>query len=525
MGDIDENKAWRNEFRPRTMEEYIDDDIKEIVRNRFAIKENRPNVIFVSGTHGCGKTTVCRLLTMYYLCTNPKENGEPCGECEMCRKIKETILAGENADFCEEVNEVNGTIANGKGKIQEVMQEALREPLYAKYNIVIFDECHEITSAAQNSMLKDLEDCPKHTVIFFATTDPDKMLSTIKSRCQVFLEVKKKTEKEICDRLMYISKVKGLTVSNEALKLIAKKKDRIPRDCISLLEDIAKNFNNQITADNVIRFTATIGEEFYINYFKACNSGLGSLLLFNMELKEKEINANKFISGMSRFVLDCMYSLYGVKLEDYTKEFVKAAKELFKEYTGTKFDTLLQIIEHTSQSLKNDDNQNELLITTMGMRIGKVDLYANGVLIGSQKDNANKENADGLKKYIRDEVEAGASKSNMEKINNTKKLSAVFNTIFAEQMETLSDNSGNALILSAKELNNLLDEDMTEDGVTEDEYKDYDEEKAIVKEVDIIKETSEPKKCLFVLGEEEEDPEDLEKELELPEHLKQYIPK
>ena len=518
MANIDDNKAWRNEFRPTTMAEYIDDDIKEIVKNRFAIKENRPNVIFVSGTHGCGKTTVCRLLTMYYLCISPKENGEPCGECEMCRKIKDTILAGENTEFCDEVKEVNGTIANGKGKIQEVMQDALQEPLYANYNIVIFDECHEITSAAQNSMLKDLEDCPKHTVIFFATTDPDKMLSTIKSRCQVFLEVKKKTEKEICDRLMYISRVKGLTVSNEALKLIAKKKDRIPRDCISLLEDVAKNFGGVVNVENVAKFTASIGEEFYLDYFNACNSGIEAILKFNMELKDKEIEASKFLAGMSRFVLDCMYTLYGVRIDEYSKEFVTAAKKIFKEYTGIKFDTLLQIIENTSKMLTRNDDQNELLITTMGMRIGKVDLYANGVLVGTQKDNAHKENSDGLKKYIKEEVGKQSESTNLEKANNTQKLNRVFNELFAEQMEKLEDSAGNALVLSKKEVNNLLNESLSE----EQEIECNESEELVTH--DFEKENLEIE-CLAdgYLDVADED-DDQELELELPDYLKQYIP-
>src|SRR5690606_18938843 len=102
-------------------------------------------------------------------------------------------------------------------------------PSFSKYKIFILDECHRITPEAQNALLKVLEDVPEHLVVIFATTEHDKMLPTILSRCQMVIEVKKQSVQGMMNILRKISEKEGLTVSVEALKLIARKGKRIPR--------------------------------------------------------------------------------------------------------------------------------------------------------------------------------------------------------------------------------------------------------------------------------------------------------
>lgn len=502
-----DSKAWYVEFRPSTLKEYAGDDVVEQIENRFRNKENKPNVIFVHGTHGCGKTTICRILAKYYMCENPHEDGTPCEKCEMCRQINEILIAGESGVEVEGVKEINGVIANGKGVVQEVMEEALMEPLYTKYKIRIFDECHKMTDAAQNSMLKDLEDIPSHLVIMFATTEPDKVIDTIKSRVHMEIEVRKKTEKQICDRLMEISRIKCLTVSKDALKLIAKKGDRIPRDCITILENTAKTYGGQVTLDNVRKLTSSIGEELYIEYFNACKSGIESLLKFNNKLKDLEISPNKFLSGLSRFILDSMYILYGVKMEEYSREFCKSAKILFSGYVNVSFNELLNIVENTNRSITSDDNKNELSITNMGIKIGKV-------RTGDSLDaNLASENIKSTKKYVEQEVEAQTAKSNIDKINNKEKITKAFDSVFADKMETLSDNSGNKYVLSDREIANILDKKTQVESVLEKEES--------VDESDSSKDDLEEESLLDINL--DNDYNDEEEEFEIPSYLSENV--
>lgn len=373
-------KSWYTKYRPKTMEEYSGPTIKKIIEKRFTKRSNMPHVIMIHGNRGCGKTTFSRIISKHYLCLNPKEDGSPCEECEMCQSINDILIAGESGVECPGVVEVDATIANGKEAIQEVMDEAMLSPIYGDFKVLIMDECHMFSNAAQNSLLKLIEDIPPHLVVIFATTDPQKVLQTIKSRCQLTLEAKKQSIADMAARLEVISRCERLTVSNEALRIIAKKGNRVPRECINLLENIAKTYAGDVTVDNVRDYLGGASSELYLDYFKAANESLSSILVFIKGLKENDVKLSDFVSGLMGFALDSMYIKHGISMEDYPIDYVKAVKEMFDMYTSSDFDMLLQILEYLSNQLTaDDDNKNELLLTTTAMRISKINLLANGL--------------------------------------------------------------------------------------------------------------------------------------------------
>ena len=374
-------KSWYTKYRPATMEEYSGPKIKDIVSKRFTKRSNMPHVIMIHGSRGCGKTTFARIISKYYLCQNPAEDGTPCEECEMCQSINEILIGGESSQVeCPGVTELDATIMNGKEAIQEVLDEALQSPIYSDFKVLIVDECHMISNAGQNSMLKIIEDIPSHLVVIFATTDPQKVLQTIKSRCQLTLEARKQSVKDMADRLMQISQMEGLTVSKEALEIIARKGNRVPRECINLLEGIAKTYDGEVTVDNVREHLGGVSSELYMEYFTAANKSLSAILIFIKKLKTEDVKLNEFVSGLMAFALDSMYIKHGISLEDYPVDYVKAVKELFDIYGSSDFDMLLQILEYLSNNLTAEDEaKNELLLTTTAMRISKIQLLANGL--------------------------------------------------------------------------------------------------------------------------------------------------
>lgn len=379
--EVEVGKSWYTKYRPKTMEEYSGPTIKNIVTKRFNKRSNMPHVIMIHGNRGCGKTTFARIISKYYLCENPHEDGTPCEECEMCQAINDILISGESTQVeCPGVTEIDATVMNGKDAIQEVLDDAIQAPIYTQYKVLIVDEVHMVSNAAQNSMLKIIEDIPTHLIVIFATTNPEKVLQTIKSRCQLTLEARKQSVKDMTHRLMEISKLENLTVSSEALEIVARKGNRVPRECINLLEGIAKTYDGQVTIENVKEYLGGVSSDLYIEYFKAANSSLANVLIFNKKLKDNDVKINDFVSGLMQFALDSMYIKHGISLEDYPLDYVKAVKELFEMYNSSDFDMLLQVLEYLSNNLTEEDaSKNELLLTTTAMRISKIELLANGL--------------------------------------------------------------------------------------------------------------------------------------------------
>ena len=412
MADEKEQRAWYRKYRPVTMDDYMGDGIKKITQARFTDPDKRPHVLMVYGTRGCGKTTFARIIAKYYLCETPNEKGEPCEQCAVCQDINNVLISGESGSQVEGVMEIDATQTNGKDAITEIMDDAIIPPTFTKYKVLILDECHMITTQAQNALLKLLEDIPSHLVIILATTDPEKVLPTISSRCELTLEVKKHSIDSLALRLHYIAQQEGLTTSMEALKVIAKKAGRIPREAINLLEHIAKSNGNKVLIENV-RELQTNTTDLYLKYFEAANKSLEDILLFVRNLKKEDDKIKPFIEGLPRFVLDCLYIKHFVDPGDYTDAQVKAVKEIYRKYKSKDFDMLLQIIEDTIFHCSKDEDKNELILTTLAMRIGKIGALSSGGLT-EEFILVEKENKRSLAEYhksIASEIEARNDKA------------------------------------------------------------------------------------------------------------------
>ena len=396
MADTASNIAWTRKYRPRSFDEYMCDNVKNLVMNRFKNPDNYPQTIMLYGTRGTGKTSMARLLAKEIHCMH-KVNGHACGQCEMCQMIDEYISSNEAGTTCDGIIEVDAATTTGKNDINDIIDQALIEPLYPITRTVLtIDECHKLSNSAQNSLLKVIEEPPPHLIFIFCTTDPDDVIPTIHSRMQLKIEVRKKTVDELANRLMWIGEQEKLQISLQACQLIAKKADRVPREAINLLETVAKNYGHVQVAD-VIAALNDVGNDMYFDFFKSANTSLEDILEFNQKLKDKDIDYSKFISGMSRFILDAMYIKYGISMEDYDKDFAKDAKELFDIYSSNDLDAMLRVVESASFNCGADDNKNELLLTTTALRIGKIKLLANG--LGREASEANAENRRSLANY------------------------------------------------------------------------------------------------------------------------------
>ena len=186
--------ALYRKFRPLKFEDMVGEEhITRTLKNQIISKRVGHAYLF-NGGRGTGKTTSAKILARAVNCLNPKD-GEPCNECEICKEILEGSLT--------DVVEMDAASNNSVDDIRGIRDEVNFLPTKAKYRVYIIDEVHMLTTGAFNALLKTLEEPPEHVKFILATTEPQKLPTTILSRCQRF-DFKKITNENIIKRLKII---------------------------------------------------------------------------------------------------------------------------------------------------------------------------------------------------------------------------------------------------------------------------------------------------------------------------------
>ncbi len=189
-----------------------------------------------TGSRGTGKTTCAKILARAVNCLSPKD-GDPCGECEICRGIQDGSIL--------DIVEIDAASNNGVDSIRALREEVNFTPAAAKYRVYIIDEVHMLSIGAFNALLKTLEEPPPHVIFILATTEVHKLPATILSRCQRF-DFRRIPPEDIAARLTYVTEQEGGTIESEAAMLLARLADGAMRDALSLLDQCLGR-SNQVT--------------------------------------------------------------------------------------------------------------------------------------------------------------------------------------------------------------------------------------------------------------------------------------
>ncbi|MBQ6714717.1 MAG: DNA polymerase III subunit gamma/tau [Clostridia bacterium] len=247
-------QALYRKYRPKTFSDVVGQEhITDTLRNELSEGKIVHAYLF-TGTRGTGKTTCAKILSKAINCQNSK-NGDPCGECEMCRAINEESIT----DICE----IDAASNNGIDDIRELREQVNFSPVSAKYRVYIIDEVHMLSISAFNGLLKTLEEPPEHVVFILATTEVHKLPATILSRCQRF-DFRRIDPEKIIERLKFVAESEGLTLTDDAASLIAGAADGGMRDALSILDLCASNSNN-ITENVVANVCAMAGNDYLLN--------------------------------------------------------------------------------------------------------------------------------------------------------------------------------------------------------------------------------------------------------------------
>ena len=210
------------------------------------------------GSRGTGKTSAARILTRAINCLNP-QNGDPCGECESCKTIE------NNASF--DVYEMDAASNSRVEEIRELLEKVDYPPQFGKYKVYIIDEVHMLSNAAFNALLKTLEEPPEYMVFILATTEPQKLPSTILSRCQRY-DFGRYSEEQIAGHLEKVVNQSGEEAEKEALALIARAAEGGMRDALSIL-DMCMGSGEKITEEHVRAALGTADRAFLFSFADA----------------------------------------------------------------------------------------------------------------------------------------------------------------------------------------------------------------------------------------------------------------
>ena len=246
---------YRSE-RPERFNEIIGQ--KHIVRilQHQLETDNVSQAYLFTGTRGTGKTTTARILAKALNCTgNPADGQLPCGECENCKAIKE----GRFLD----VIEMDAASNNGVDDIRDLIDRVNYPPMVGRYKVYIIDEVHMLSTSAENAFLKTLEEPPAHVIFILATTNPEKVRETIRSRC-MRLDFRRVSEDDLIEGMARICRRKQVNITRDALALVAQKADGSVRDGLSILEQCISGGDALVDLETVEDYLGSAGMDFYL---------------------------------------------------------------------------------------------------------------------------------------------------------------------------------------------------------------------------------------------------------------------
>ncbi|WP_182201648.1 DNA polymerase III subunit gamma/tau [Paraliobacillus salinarum] len=280
-------------WRPQSFEDVVGQShITRTLQNAI-VQEKFSHAYLFSGPRGTGKTSAAKIFAKTINCRQAP-TAEPCNSCDACLGIQDGSIS--------DVMEIDAASNNGVEQIRDIRDKVKYAPSSVAYKVYIIDEVHMLSPGAFNALLKTLEEPPKHVVFILATTEPHKIPLTIISRCQRF-DLKRITQQDIVARMETIVEKESISITKEALHVVALAAEGGMRDALSILDQAISYSDDQVELADVLAVTGSVSQQKLIEMI---------LALFNKDAQQALQLVDGFIqSGKDpgRFVYDSIYFL------------------------------------------------------------------------------------------------------------------------------------------------------------------------------------------------------------------------
>lgn len=285
-------------YRPMTFSSVVGQD-SLIMTLKNSVKSGKlAHAYLFCGPRGVGKTTCARIFAKAINCENPTTEGEACNECASCKAFND----GRSMNIFELDAASNNKVEN----IKSLMDQTQIPPQTGRYKVFIIDEVHMLSTAAFNAFLKTLEEPPQYVIFILATTEKNKILPTILSRCQIY-DFERMAIPEIVSQLTMVAQNENITFEEEALNIIAEKADGGMRDALSIFDQVSSFCQGHITFKKVLEDLNVLDAE---NYFRIIDLALenktADIMLLLNSIIARGFDAGNIIDGLASHVRNVM---------------------------------------------------------------------------------------------------------------------------------------------------------------------------------------------------------------------------
>jgi len=450
------HKPFHQKYRPSNLDELVGQKFISITLKQALLTEKIAPAYLFNGPRGTGKTSSARIFAKSLNCQAfDQPTITPCCKCDLCRQITD----GSALDIIE----IDAASNTGVENIREIIERARFAPTQARWKVYVIDECHMLSTAASNALLKTIEEPPSRVVFILATTNPERVLNTIKSRCQKF-DFRRISPSDIFQHLSEIAEKESIEYEVQALKMIAKRSNGGMRDAQSLLEQL-NLLPEGITINNIQNLLGEVSESELTNLIKSLVENNPELLIITCnKLYDAGNEPLQIIIGLLNITRDLLlhntnnkYSDLYYTSDEFRDELNKISKKINKS-TIINWHNNLKNIEYQIKSSDNPRLWLEIHLTSL-LASQEIKSFENKQ---ESKNNMSEENHESRKNIaffnkenISNEIQKTSIKKEItqeELIEKKDEKLEKFEVLEKESTENISENNQNN-----SESNNLKD--------------------------------------------------------------------
>ena len=348
---INIHKPFHQKYRPRILDELVGQEFISITLKQALLSQKIAPAYLFNGPRGTGKTSSARIFAKSLNClSSDQPTANPCGECELCKQIAD----GNALDIIE----IDAASNTGVENIREIIDRARFAPTQARWKVYVIDECHMLSTAASNALLKTIEEPPAKVVFILATTNPERVLNTIQSRCQKF-DFRRINSNTIFQHLSDIANKESIKFEDQALMLIAKRSNGGMRDAQSLLDQLSL-LPDGINTKNVQDLLGEVSENELINLINSLISNNPESLLINCnKLYDAGNEPHEILVGLLNITRDLLLKTINNNYSDIYYTSIDFQNELNKFSNNLKKSRIIDWhnrLKNVDYQIKTSDN-------------------------------------------------------------------------------------------------------------------------------------------------------------------------